>query len=115
VIGESGNDCDRCACLQCARAELDCRASGNATRDAHCSAVTSCANDSDCVSSACYCLPTDVYPFCDGPCAAVINDARDAEPGGGTTVTQGADPNTALGRAMILGECKALNCGDVCP
>jgi hypothetical protein len=116
MVEETGNDCDRCACMQCAPQQLACRDSGNATRDMHCTAITECANENDCVGGWCYCTRGDF--LCNdgtGPCKEVIDDAAASDPSGATVTMQRADPNTAIGRAAASGECNVVNCADVCP
>jgi hypothetical protein len=113
LVEESGNACDRCACEQCAEQQLDCLASGNAVRDAHCAEITQCANDNDCTGSACYCR--DLWCIYDGPCRAVIDSAVAADPSGASVTVQTNDPNTAVGRASLVGQCKMTHCSDVCP
>jgi hypothetical protein len=116
LVEETGNECDRCSCMQCAPQQLACRQSGDALRDMHCTAIIECANDNDCVGTWCYCDPLDF--LCNdlpGPCVAEIDAAAAANPGGGTIPAQRADPETAIGRAALHGECNATNCADVCP
>ena len=116
MVAETGNDCDRCACMQCAPQQLACRESGNATRDMHCTTIIECANENDCVGTWCYCDPADF--LCDdvpGPCKDEIDAAAASDPSGATVTMQRADPNTAIGRATATGECNAANCADVCP
>lgn len=112
-LDESANECDRCTCTQCAPTRLGCVDSGDATRDMHCAAIIQCANDNDCAGNACYC--GDAYCRTDGPCEDEIDDAAESDPSAGSVVTQGRDPNTAVGRAVLVGQCKATHCSDVCP
>jgi hypothetical protein len=113
MLDESSNECDRCSCTQCAPARLACVDSGEVARDMHCAAIIQCANDNDCVGSACYC--TGPYCQIDGPCEDVIEEAAESDPSGRSVLTQGRDPNTAVGRAVVVGECKVTHCSDVCP
>jgi len=113
LLDETSNECDRCSCTQCAPARLVCVDSGEVARDMHCAAIIQCANDNDCAGSACYC--TGAYCRDDGPCEDVIEAAAESDPSGHSVLTQGRDPNTAVGRAVAVGECKATHCSDVCP
>ena len=55
------NDCDLCSCMQCATQQLTVVASGDASRDAHCTEILACSNQHDCVRTACYCAdPNDL-------------------------------------------------------
>jgi hypothetical protein len=109
------NACDMCSCLQCSKQQAECRASGNASRDMHCDAVVQCANDQDCVRDSCYCLdPLCISIIVPGPCRTQI-DAAVAAHGSGDVITQRDDPDTAIGRAIVVTDCNALNCADVCP
>jgi hypothetical protein len=110
------NDCERCACKQCADAVTACSASGSASRDAKCTAVEACAIEKHCSGMACYC-GTSTFVECafvaNGPCRAVIEDAA------GTTnpnliQSRGQDPTTALGRAQTLGDCRRAQCNGEC-
>jgi hypothetical protein len=113
LLDETSNECDRCSCTQCAPARLACVDSGEVARDMHCAAIIQCANDNDCTGSACYC--TGAYCREDGPCEDVIEDAAESDPSGRSVLAQGRDPNTAVGRAVAVGECKVTHCSDVCP
>jgi hypothetical protein len=112
-IDETGNECDRCTCTQCAPVRLGCVDSGEATRDMHCAAIIQCANDNDCASTACYCA--DAYCRTAGPCHDVINAAVASDPSGESVAEQDDDPETAVGRAVLVGDCKAAYCSHVCP
>jgi hypothetical protein len=110
------NACERCACMQCLEAVNDCMASGNAARDAKCVAVENCAVAKHCSGMACYCGTSSFFEcafVANGPCRAVIEDAA-----GTTSPTsidnQGHDPNTALGRAVKLGDCRRAQCNGEC-
>jgi hypothetical protein len=113
LLAGAGDECDRCSCVQCAQLRLDCIDSGDAARDRHCAAIIQCANDNDCIGSACYC--GDAYCRVPGPCRAVINAAAAADPAGGSVSSQSSNPDTAIGRAKLVGHCKALHCSDSCP
>lgn len=113
TLDQTSDECERCACAKCAQARLDCVASGDATRDMHCAAIIQCANDNDCTDSACYC--GDAQCWSAGPCRDVIDAAADSDPSGASVSAQREDPNTAIGRAVIVGECTATACSDVCP
>jgi hypothetical protein len=113
LLPRSADACDHCSCTECAMERLDCVASGDAARDVHCAAIITCANASDCVGPACYCA--DEYCWRPGPCRAVIDAAADADPGGGSVTRQTADPDTAIGRAWLVGACKVTRCEDSCP
>lgn len=113
LLDESSNECDRCTCIQCAQARLDCVASGDAARDMHCAAIIQCANDNDCSGSACYCGDSRCWEA--GPCRSVIDAAAIAEPAGGSVGAQTANPETAIGRARLVGNCKVESCSDSCP
>ncbi len=116
LVQETGNACDRCGCMQCAPQQLACRESGNATRDMHCTIITECANEHDCLGTSCYCSPGDL--FCNdvpGPCKAEIDAAADADPSGAPIPVQREDLATAIGRAFASGQCGLDNCSDVCP
>jgi hypothetical protein len=74
-----------------------------------------CANDKDCVRDYCYCEEAICFPIpLPGPCTEVIDAAAAAE-GTGTVLTQRTDPRTAIGGAIVVTDCNALNCADVCP
>jgi hypothetical protein len=45
----------------------------------------------------------------------VINAAVDSDPSGESVTEQDDDPETAVGRAVLVGDCKAAHCSDVCP
>lgn len=110
----SPDKCDECSCLQCTKQQSDCRASGDASHDMHCGAVVQCANEQDCVRDSCYCVdPLCLVPV-PGPCRTVIDAAVTAE-GRGDVFTQRDDPQTAIGGAIVVTDCNALNCADVCP
>lgn len=113
TLPESSNACDHCSCIQCAEQRLDCVASGNAERDMHCAAIIQCANDNDCIGSACYCA--DRYCREAGPCRAVIDAAAAANPSPASVGAQSADPETAVGRSRLVGNCKSASCSDTCP
>jgi hypothetical protein len=120
LIGTKGNDCDKCSCLQCAKEQIACRASGTKTRDQHCTEVLQCSNDHDCVKDRCYCSEIDTlcvnFVLDPGPCKTEIDAAAAAEPSGSTNpLTQQNDSNTALGRAVDTTDCNAMKCADVCP
>jgi hypothetical protein len=116
VDARDGNSCDECACRQCAMQDLDCRASGNATRDMHCAEVADCGNDHDCARASCYCdNPSDPFCIAPGPCRTQIDAAAMSDPSAAPVTTQQNDPNTAIGKAVLLSDCKAANCADVCP
>jgi hypothetical protein len=110
------NACDMCSCLQCTKVQSDCRGSGNATRDKQCDLVVQCANDKDCVRDSCYCSdPLCINIFVPGPCREVIDTAVASDPSRGDVIMQREDPMTAIGRAIAVTDCNALNCSDVCP
>ena len=111
-----GSECERCACMRCTDDVLACSNSGDASRDQACTAVTRCAIDAGCTGDACYCGDA---PF--GPCAFRANGAckSEIESAAGTTVfsqiqAQGDDPNSVLGRALTLGECRRAQCAQEC-
>jgi hypothetical protein len=112
----SPNACDMCSCLQCTKQQADCRATGKATHDMQCGLVVQCANDKNCVRDSCYCAdPLCINIFAAGPCRGVIDTAVASEPGVGDVVVQRDDPKTAVGGAIVVTDCNALNCLDVCP
>jgi hypothetical protein len=115
LIGNKGNDCDKCSCLQCATEQVACRASGDAVRDQHCTEVLQCSNDHDCVKDRCYCSEADTlcvnFVLDPGPCKVEI----DAAANGGNPTTQQTDSSTALGRAVDTTDCNAMKCPTVCP
>ena len=110
------NACERCACMQCLEAVTACMASGNAARDAKCVAVENCAVAKHCSGMACYCGTSSFFEcafVANGPCRAVIEDA--AGTSSPTQIdNQRADPNTALGRAVKLGDCRRAQCNGEC-
>jgi hypothetical protein len=111
------NDCERCACMQCTEAVTACSASGNAARDAKCTAVEQCAIENHCSGSPCYCGDSSFFECglrANGPCKSVIEDATGTS--NATLIeNQRQDPNTALGRAQALGECRRVQCQAECP
>jgi hypothetical protein len=113
----AADDCERCACMQCTDVFLACSASGTAARDAKCTAVEKCAIANHCSGSACYCGDSSLFECGlrpNGPCRSVIEDA--AGTSNGTMIeNQRQDPNTALGRAQKLGDCRRAQCNAECP
>ncbi|HKU37459.1 MAG TPA: hypothetical protein VJR89_04910 [Polyangiales bacterium] len=108
--------CEQCQCEKCATEMLACRASGNATRDAACTAVEVCATQAHCAGDACYCGTAGLLTcelLANGPCEAEVERAA----GTGLALEirdQYQDPATALGRAGALGECRRKNCATQC-
>ena len=109
--------CERCECMRCSAEMTACMASGDATRDAACTAVEACAVAKNCAGSACYCGDAQAAFDCalraNGPCKDVVEAAA------GTTSpsridAQGKDSNTALGRAQNLGTCRRAQCSAEC-
>ena len=116
-----GSDaCNQCACMNCTQAVLDCRDSGDATRDMQCSAVVECARKNDCTGDPCYCgtlgavqcALTDPAP---GPCVDEIEAAIGGLTGAVNVSLRRADKNFSLYWADTLGTCSVMNCHDVCP
>jgi hypothetical protein len=108
--------CEKCACMQCVETVMACMASGDKARDAKCSAVEACAIEHHCSGMACYCGDAS-YISCplvgNGPCRKEIEAAA------GTTsafvvMSQSSDSNTALGRALALGDCRRAQCSREC-
>jgi hypothetical protein len=110
------NDCERCGCMQCLEAVTACMASGDAARDAKCLAVENCAVEKHCSGMACYCGTASFIEcafFANGPCKSVIEAAAGSS-NPSVTESQRQDPNTALGRAQVLGDCRRAQCNDEC-
>jgi hypothetical protein len=109
--------CTGCECTSCMDVALACTHSGNAVRDAACSAVEACATAHNCVGQACYCgtLAPDLTCawYANGPCKAVIEMAA-GSPLATTIDAQYRDPNSALGRAAALGACRTGPCSSLC-
>jgi hypothetical protein len=114
----ASDECERCECTSCTNEIFACAASGNTTRDSACSAVEECAIKQHCSGDTCYCGTNQSSFDCgirpQGPCTAVIQAAAGTS-SGPAVQAQGADPNTALGRATVLGDCRRKNCSDKCP
>lgn len=113
----ASNDCERCECMQCTDAMIACSASGDASRDAKCTAVEDCAIAERCSGSACYCGDSSRVECgfrSNGPCKSVIEEATGTS-SASEIENQGLDPDTALGRAVKLGECRRAQCKAECP
>jgi hypothetical protein len=111
------DNCQRCECMQCTEKTTACSASGNATRDAKCSAVEACAIANHCSGSACYCGDATFFECAfrsNGPCKSVVEDATGTS-NPNLIENQRQDPNTALGRAQALGDCRRAQCTGECP
>lgn len=113
----SPDACEMCACLNCTQLVLDCYDSGDATRDMLCVDVVSCARDSDCTGTPCFCGTQGVFDCTlapAGPCVPEIQAATGA-PDTPTVFLRQNDPMFAVGRANLLGTCSAMNCPADCP
>jgi hypothetical protein len=110
------NNCERCACMQCLEAVTACMKSGDAARDAKCLAVENCAVAKHCSGMACYCGTSTFFQcafVANGPCRAEVEAA--AGTSSPTQIdSQTNDPNTALGRAVKLGDCRRAQCNGEC-
>jgi hypothetical protein len=110
------NDCERCTCMQCAEQVTACFASDNTARNEKCKAVEECAVEKQCSGQACYCGTASFVQcafFANGPCIDVIEDAAGSS-SPAVTESQRQDPNTALGRAQLLGDCRRAQCRSEC-
>jgi hypothetical protein len=110
------NDCQRCTCMQCAEQVAACSASDSPTRDAKCTAVEKCAEEKQCSGQTCFCGNASLVQcafFPNGPCTDVIVDAAGSS-NPAVTESQRQDPNTALGRAQALGDCRRAQCRSEC-
>ncbi|HKP58399.1 MAG TPA: hypothetical protein VJV78_16855 [Polyangiales bacterium] len=114
-LAETG--CERCECMSCAEAMFGCSKSGDASRDQACTMVENCAISEHCAGSACYCgtaqFGIDCVYRANGPCKSIIEAAA------GTTSAARIDamyrdPETVLGRAQALGNCRRAQCVSEC-
>jgi hypothetical protein len=116
---DASDACNACSCLNCTPLQLACRASNDKTRNDHCTAIENCANENDCVRTACYCKdPADPWGcgFGDGgPCRAEIDAAAQAEDPDVAVQDQANDTRYSVGRAAALSDCNVDKCKDVCP
>ena len=118
VPGSSDPDCQVCACERCLLQTNDCRLDTDTSRGVLCDALIECAMEEDCTGNGCYCGSAGVISCgvgaANGPCVTEIEAAaRTTNPTDIAMRMQ--DPQTALGRASVLGECMASQCPDVCP
>ena len=112
-----GDQCAICACTVCTTLMKACRDSGDDTRDMRCTEVADCANEESCAGDVCYCGDFPDRVGCalwgNGPCKAEVERAA-----GSTDPVrveqEGANPDSALGRAKALGDCTVRNCDDAC-
>jgi len=119
-VSTLANDaCETCQCTHCATEFLACSASGNTARDTACSSVEACAAKNNCSGQACYCGDANPLSL---ECSLRPNGAcqREVESAAGTGLSlvidaQYNDPNSVLGRARALGECRRQNCASACP
>jgi len=114
-LASAKDNCETCACTNCAATELACRMSADASANAKCEAVINCARKNNCLGEACYCGPGLVCGGIAGwgACKAEIEAAA------GTTewpmiLAQRDDVTTAVGRANATDACRIMQCRDSC-
>jgi hypothetical protein len=119
ATGMPDEACERCACFNCLQQVLDCRDDADATRRMRCDTLVACALDNDCNGQACYCGNVDIIT-CGlsgptGPCIPEVEQAAGPSTNPLEINQRQRDPNYALGRANLLGECSSQQCPDICP
>jgi hypothetical protein len=105
--------CSKCICERCASQVANCYASNEPAKNDQCKAVRTCAQTSNCTSTACYCGASPTCLFPDGPCMQVIETAV-----GSTNLLDiqaaGDDPNSPVGRSNLVGMCEMSSCAAEC-
>jgi len=104
-FGSKGDDCAKCSCMNCAATYLACIDGMDATANAQCNAVLTCAREKNCFGQACLC---GTNPFCSPPsgeCSAQIATAA-ASMDPVTIQTRAADTTTPVGKAYAADTCR---------
>jgi hypothetical protein len=107
--------CANCECGSCATAASTCFASGDAKKDAACSAVAACEHQNGCSGDACYCGsdPIGCLFKPSGPCVAQIDAAIGGHGPLAVAIARG-DANNPLTRAEALVTCGQSQCAVPC-
>ena len=107
------DECARCSCLNCINSYLACRASSDASANAHCTDIISCARANDCLGTSCYCRDIAWCAFTPGLCKSQIEAAA------GTLnpliiLEQVSSTANPVGRAYAADLCRVSRCASEC-
>lgn len=106
-LGNSGDDCAKCSCTNCAASYLACRA------DADCNAVLECARAKNCWGTACYCGDSLLCGAPNGSCKAAIEKAG-ATTDPATIALLLNDVTNPLGKSYAADTCRYQQCPVIC-
>jgi hypothetical protein len=116
-FGNSGDECAKCSCMNCADTYLDCvdnpMNSESNPAIAQCISILSCARKNDCWGTACYCGGAFLCTLPSGDCKMEIEVAAGStDPA--VINTRANDATTTLGRAYAADTCRYAQCARQC-
>ena len=112
-LGNAGDDCAKCSCMNCAATYLGCRDGMDATMNMLCNAVLECARKQDCYGTACYCGDSLFCAAPNGLCRKEIEAAAaSTDP---LVINQKAGvTDNPLGSSYAADACRIQQCAQQC-